>query len=371
MSYPQQFQENLQRAIDLIGSKVQNMADQCEHALIDSKRALLERDGQRAYSVILRDQKIDEFEKEIDRLCLEFLVRQQPAGEHLRFVYAAIKINAELERIGDYAESIARQALTVGSVGPEIDFSTFEKLADVAIPMVKQASKAFVEHDQDLAWKTIEQEEIANQLRDQINAELDDLRKAGKLDFPMVNPLMTVGRRFERVSDQCKNICEEALYVCTGKYMKHMGSEVFRVLFVDDNDACLSQMAQGIADALGLSEFVFSSAGISPQTVDSGTITFMKEQGCDISNHIAKSVEVIPNFEHYQVIVALSEKARSIFPKPPTKTVCIEWILTNPASEGSADRTGYESAYQFLQANIKDLTQAILGENINQNAENE
>ena len=371
MSHPQHLQESLQRAIDVIGGKILNMADQCERALVDSKRALLERDWQRAYSVILRDQKIDEFEKEIDRLCLEFLVRQQPAGEHLRFVYAAIKINAELERIGDYAESIARQALTVGSVGPDIDFSTFEKLADVAIPMIRQAAQAFVKHDEDLAWKTIEQEEVANQLRDQINAELDELRRANKLDFTMVNPLMTVGRRFERVSDQCKNICEEALYVCTGKYMKHMGSEVFRVLFVDEDDACLCQMAQGLADSLGLPEFVFSSAGIAPHAVDAGTVSFLKEKGIDISNNIAKSVDVIPNFEHYQVIVGLSEKARSIFPKPPTKTVCIEWMLPNPAVEGSSELVDYESAYQFLQANIRDLTQAILGENINQKTEND
>src|SRR6056300_411469 len=155
MSDQQHLQSSLQHAIDLISNKILSMAGQCEQALLDSKRALLERDGQRAYSVILRDQKIDELEKEIDRLCLEFLVRQQPAGEHLRFVYASIKISAELERIGDYAESIARQSLTVGSLDPSVDFGEFEKIADVATPMVKQAIQAFVKHDEGLAWETI------------------------------------------------------------------------------------------------------------------------------------------------------------------------------------------------------------------------
>ena len=106
----------LQRDIDTIRSKVERMAGLAQSALSDSVSALLKKNGQLAYSVILRDQEIDEYEKEIDRLCLEFLIRQQPVAGSLRFVYATIKINLELERIGDYAESIARRGLVVNSV---------------------------------------------------------------------------------------------------------------------------------------------------------------------------------------------------------------------------------------------------------------
>ena len=63
------------------------------------------------YSIILRDTFIDALDREIDRLCLEFIIRQQPVGMHLRFAAAAIKINLELERVGDYAKSIAKQGL--------------------------------------------------------------------------------------------------------------------------------------------------------------------------------------------------------------------------------------------------------------------
>src|SRR5216110_1350789 len=101
------YEETLQRDIKAIQAKLTKMAQLDERALRDSLKALVERNRQLAYAVILRDQYIDELEKEIDRLCLEFLVRQQPAGAHLRFAYATIKINLELERIGDYAESIA------------------------------------------------------------------------------------------------------------------------------------------------------------------------------------------------------------------------------------------------------------------------
>src|SRR2546425_10500922 len=98
------------------------MAGLAERSLRSSLQALVERNRQLAYAIILRDQYIDEMEKEIDRLCLEFLVRQQPVALHLRFAYATIKINLELERIGDYAESIARQVLKISALEPPPSF---------------------------------------------------------------------------------------------------------------------------------------------------------------------------------------------------------------------------------------------------------
>src|SRR5207245_7219518 len=119
--------------------KVIEMAALTGAALKESLEAFLKSDRAAAYRVILRDQILDELEKEIDRLCLEFLVRQQPAGTHLRFVYAAIKINLELERIGDYAESIARQVLKISSIEPQPSYEKFVAIANLSIPMLEQA----------------------------------------------------------------------------------------------------------------------------------------------------------------------------------------------------------------------------------------
>ena len=102
------FEATLQRDISLIRSKIAEMSALDQQALKRSLDALINNNRQEAYSVILRDQRIDELEKEIDRLCLEFLVRQQPVAGPLRFAYVTIKINQELERIGDYCESVAR-----------------------------------------------------------------------------------------------------------------------------------------------------------------------------------------------------------------------------------------------------------------------
>src|SRR5438477_4437908 len=262
------YEETLRRDIKLIRHKILEMAGLAARALKSALQALVERNRPLAYGIILRDQYIEELEKEIVRLCLEFLVRQQPVALHLRFAYATIKINLELERIGDYAESIARQVLKISSLQPQPSYEKFVAIANLAIPMLQQAVQAFVDQNPDLARSTMVIEEEVDLLRNGINAALMQQQQLGKIPIEALTPLLTIARRFERVSDQAKNICEEVLYMCTGEYAKHKGTEVLRVLFVDIRNACRSQMAEAIANSLGKPEFVFASAGIDPHPID-------------------------------------------------------------------------------------------------------
>lgn len=359
------FEESLQRGIDLIRRKVIEMGNLAERALQGSLQALIERNRQLAYSVILRDQYIDELEKELDRLCLEFLVRQQPVGAHLRFVFATIKINNEMERIGDYAESIARHFLRINALEPHPSYDKFVEIANLAIPMLRNALKAFVEQDVELARATTALEDKVDGIRNSIHEDLVHLREEGKLPLGMLAPLMIISSRFERVADQACNICEEVMFMCSGEYIKHKGGEVIRVLFVDDGNASTSQMAEGIASSLNQSKFVFSSAGVTPRSVDARTVRFMMDKGIDISRQTSKYLNQIPNLDHYQVVVALSKEARVAFPPPPTKTVSIDWEVSDPAKvEGTGEevRDAYNKAFQFLETHIRDLVEAILGD---------
>lgn len=359
------YEESLQRDMDLIRRKVIEMGNLAERALKGSLQALTANDRSTAYSVILRDQYIDELEKELDRLCLEFLVRQQPVAGQLRFVYAVIKINNELERIGDYAESIARHSLTINALSPQPSFDKFVEIANISIPMLRNAMQAFIDQNQELALATLEMEDRVDTIRNFINSELVHLREKGKLPLEALAPLMLIASRFERVADQSCNICEEVLYMCTGKQIKHQGVEVFRVLFVDDGNASTSLMAEAIANSLGISKFIFSSAGVAPRPIDPGTVRFLEDKGMDVSRQNPKYVNQVVNLEHYQVIIALSDTAQSAFPPPPTKTVSIPWEVTDPSlASGTPEqkRAAYEKTYTQLETNIRDLVRAILGD---------
>ena len=358
-------EESLQRDIDRIRRKVTSMAELAGRALKDSLRALQERNRQVAYTVILRDQRIDELEKEIDRLCLEFIARQQPVAGPLRLAYATIKINLELERVGDYAESIARQVLKLMVMDVQVPTARYTEIADLSIPMLNDAVKSFVNQDAELARQTMAVEETVDVLKSRLTADLVQLLREDKIPLEALNPLMTIARRFERVSDQARNICTEVLYMCTGEYAKHPGTEAYRVLFVDEHNACRSQLAEAIGNSLQEPKFIFTSAGLDPQPLDATTVGFLKEKGIDISRHSSKAVEQVPNLEHYQIVIALAKEAQKAWPHPPTKIVCLDWNVPDPSKiQGTAAevRAAYEETHRFLQAQLQDLVEAVLGD---------
>jgi phosphate transport system protein len=361
------YEETLQRDIERIRSKVRQMGALAEAALKTAMRALAERNRQTAYSVVVRDQGIDELEKEIDRLCLEFIVRQQPVAGTLRFAYAAIKINSELERVGDYAESIARQVVIMGPLEFDLPVAPFSEIAGRAIPMLHSAIEAFLTQDSTLARRAMEAEDFIDRLRHQLNADLVEMQRQGRIPLAVLAPLMTIVNRFERVGDQAKSICQEVLYMTTGEYHKHSGSDLYRLLFVDEHNSCRSQMAEAIANALGQPKFIFASAGLEPRAIDPATITFLEERGMDISRHSSKGLDQVPHLEHYQIIVALAKEAQQVFPPPPTKAVCIDWSVGDPSRvKGSPAeiRAAYQETFEFLQSHIQDLVEAVLGDTV-------
>lgn len=361
------FEQSLQRDIDRIRTKVSEMASLGEHALRDCIKALTEKNRVLAFSVILRDQRIDELEKEIDRLCLEFIVRQQPVAGPLRMAYATIRINLELERVGDYAESIARQILKLTSMNVEIPADRYAEIANISIPMLHDAVKAFVNQDAALAHAAAEKEELVDVLKSRLNADLMKLNRENKIPFEALNALMMIARHLERVSDQAKNICTEVLYMCTGEYNRHKGTEASRLIFVDQRNSCRSQMAEAIANSLNQPQFIFASAGLEPTSIDPKTISFLKEKGLDLSKQTSKAIEQIPNLDHYQVIVALAPESKKAFPKAPTKVVCLDWSVEDPSKVTGSPaeiKAAYESTYQFLHSHIQDLVEAVLGDKI-------
>ncbi len=359
-------EESLQRDMDRIRTKVTEMAGLAESALEASLRALIERKRQVAYAIILRDQRIDALEQEIDRLCLEFLVRQQPVAKQLRFAYVTIKINQEIERIGDYAESVARQILKVAGMNLSLPQDQYRQIAGLTIPMFHDAVRAYLMEDAELARRTLRVEEQVDELRNALNAELVQLRQENQIPLEALTPLMTIARRFERASDQAKNICEETLYMLTGEYQKHAAGDTWRVLFVDDHNACRSQMAQAIAESLGQPQFLFTSAGLDPKPLDPMTVSYLKDKGIDIASATSRSVDSVPNLEAYQIFVALAPEGRRAFPTK-SKPVCLDWSVPDPLRVKGTPaevKQAFEETYQSLRAQIKDLVEGILTDKI-------
>ena len=363
---PTHFEASLQQDIDRLRTRVAAMGSLCEKAVQSCVKALTERNRQLAYAVIIRDQYIDALEKEVDRLCLEFMVRQQPVAGTLRFAYSTIRVNLELERIGDYTESIARQTLKLIPMDVPIPTERYLEIADLSLAMLRDAIQAFVDRNQSLAQKTIQVEEAVDQRKSTLNKDLVRLFKEQKIPFEALNPLMMITRHLERVSDQARNICMETLYVCTGEDAKHPDADVIRVLFVDEHNACRSQMAEAIANQLNQPRFVFASAGRDPQPIEAATKEFVRTKGIDLSRLGSKAINQVPNLDHYHVVILLAKESKAAFPPNARNLVFLDWAIADPSKvQGSPEqvKAAYEAAYQFIQDQIKDMVNAIVGQN--------
>jgi protein-tyrosine-phosphatase len=230
--------------------------------------------------------------------------------------------------------------------------------------MIHDAIEAFVRQDAELAKAVIVSEPAVDALLGKLVTELVEEVRESRILPEMLVALSTIGRRFERVADQARNVCMETLYMCTGQYAKHPGADTFRVLFVGEHNACRSQMAEAIAQSLGQPKFVFSSAGLDPRAIDPRTFAFLKEKGFDALHMAPKGTDQIPNLEFYNVIVGVAKEAQQAFPRTPRNLVYVDWSIDDPSRvEGLPEevRAAYEVAYEFLSRNVRDLVGAVLG----------
>jgi phosphate transport system protein len=358
-----QLEASLQHDMDLIRSTVQEMSAQCERALRGALAALVDGGRQGAYLVVLRDQQIDELEQQLDRLCLEYLVRQQPAAGHLRFAYAAIKISTALERIGDHAEAMARRILRLDPARSAASVATLIGMGETSVGMLSDAIRAFITSDAELARRTMPIERVVDDQLRAIERNLEGEESAGQLTPKASGLLAAISRRIERVSDEVRDICADTLYMCTGDYVKHTSPEAFRILFVDQHNHCRSQMAEAISATLAHPRLLFSSAGLDPRPIDPRLSPFLHEKGLEIVRHRAKSIDQIPNLEHYYVVVSFDENAYYALRFRRTPTVCIDWPVDDPSLlPGTLEETrgAYEAAFSAISEQLRDLVEAVV-----------
>jgi len=358
----QHYEASLARDLERLRERIREMAERNAQSLRDGLAALLRGDRQLAYSIILRDTFINALDREIDRLCLEFIIRQQPVGQHLRFAAAVIKVNLDLERVGDYSRSIAKQVLKLSSIGAPAVPESFRRIAERSIPLLSDAVQAFIEGDAERARRVIASEAEVDAMRSKIGEELFNSRSSHGLPLKAYDPLLNVARRYERVANQAKSIAQETIFMATGEYAKHERGAVLRVLFIDDGNSGASQLAEAIGQSVGDRHFLFSSAGISPQPLEPGLREFLVGKGIEIGNTTPRAVAQVPNLEHYQVFIALTAEARSAFPPATAKTVNLEWLLPEAAAGQPLSEGSFEETWTFLQSQIRDLVEALLGE---------
>ncbi|MFH1778131.1 MAG: phosphate signaling complex protein PhoU [Candidatus Omnitrophota bacterium] len=201
--------------------KVLKMGSLVEKAICLSIKALVERKNELAEQVIKSDDEINMIEIAIDEISLKLLALRQPQAGDLRFITSIMKINNDLERMGDLAANIAERTIELLKfplLKPLIDIP---RMAEIAQGMVKDSLDAFVNRNSELAKNVCERDDKVDNLNDQIFRELLTYMLQDQKTIEQAVDLILVGRNLERIADHATNICEGVIYMVDGRIIKH------------------------------------------------------------------------------------------------------------------------------------------------------
>jgi phosphate transport system protein len=191
-------------------------------------KALVERNEALVQAVLAHEEEMDLLCIEIDDRCFTQLALQQPMASDLRFLVGGIKINSDLERIGDQAVSIAlraRSLITQPQLKPLIDIP---RMATIVQEMVRNSLDAFVHKDPELARGVIDRDDEVDNLRDQIFRELLTYMMADTATIPRGLDLILISRNLERIADHSTNIAEDVIYIVRGEDVRERGDKELR-----------------------------------------------------------------------------------------------------------------------------------------------
>ncbi len=193
-----------------------------EEALEKAIAAIETRDLQLAEQVIVGDREIDLKEIDVEEECLVTLAMHQPVAHDLRFIVAVLKINRDLERIGDLAVNIAERAAALTAVPPsQPGWMGLPEMARKAQAMLKQSLDAFVDLDTQLAQKIIRTDDEVDDIHRNIYTQAEQRIQQEPEKFPHLILLLSVARQLERVADHAVNIAEDVIYLTQGNIVRH------------------------------------------------------------------------------------------------------------------------------------------------------
>jgi phosphate transport system protein len=212
---------HLERELDRLKKKILALGAIVEERVRMAIKAMETRDRELAKKVIEADDEIDQIEVDVEEGCLKILALYQPVAIDLRFIVAVIKINNDLERIGDIAVNIAERAAFLATQSKvDIPFD-FAGMAEKTQSMLKKSLDSLVNMDADLAWEVgAADDEVDAINRDMYLQVQDGIRKNIDRMECLIHLLQT-SRHLERIADHATNIAEDVIYMINGEIVRH------------------------------------------------------------------------------------------------------------------------------------------------------
>jgi phosphate transport system protein len=218
---PRPFEEIL----DVLNRALEEMGTLVAHSIHRSVLSLVEKNQDYAHQVVRDEARIDQMEIQIDDMAASIIAREQPVARDMRFVIAAVKIDTDLERMGDLAVNIVERSLwlmTQPDLPMRLDFTQLSSLVET---MVLRCLEAFVSRDAQIAREILHSDDKIDQLRNDLQRELIELMKRDTECVERALGHMFIARSLERIADHATNIAEEIIFLVQGVTIRHQSAQ--------------------------------------------------------------------------------------------------------------------------------------------------
>ena len=209
--------EDFEKNLKGVEDDVVQLSSMVEKAIFKSIEALRERDISASQKVVDDDDVIDEKQQAIEDRCIDLIALEAPMAGDLRVLIAAMMVANELERMGDYAEGIAKISLSMGNLPPLKPLIDIPRMADKSVDMLRRSTQAFVNRDVESATAVILDDDEVDDIYEQVYRELLTYMTADSSTVQRATYLLWVAHDLERVADRTTNIAERVIYLVTGE----------------------------------------------------------------------------------------------------------------------------------------------------------
>jgi phosphate transport system protein len=353
------FEERLENDLNDIRDWVWNLGQQVADALLSAKKTLLTRDRELAYSTVLGDNPINRDSRECDRLCHAFIARFLPGAGHLREMASTIRVNVALERVGDYAVTISREALQLSGPLPDNIAAQLDAIADESIDILNKSRIAFRDGNAELATALMQMARRVETRMDLVYETLfgeddNELTRRDRL------AIFVVFNLFKRVADQAKNMCDQTVYTVRGiaKIPK-----TYRILFLDRQSGCRALLAVAVGRKRFPESGYFAAATAGGQSAPSEDLAgFLAETGLPDEDLVAEQLDVLEHdLGDFHVIVSLHGDVMDHIEQVPFHTSALNWDLSG-GTTSSGEELSFKAGYVSLVSQIEQLLKLLAGD---------
>ncbi|WP_193771393.1 phosphate signaling complex protein PhoU [Candidatus Magnetaquicoccus inordinatus] len=357
------YEQKLQQDLNSMRGEIIKLGEMVSRALSDSLQALFQGEYTLAQWTVLRDFPINRQCLRLNKQCHFFIARHLPSAGHLRLVTSVMQMIIELERVGDYARTIARETIHLQTIPTGSIQRHLQEMAHHTQDILYKSMEAFAKEDVALARSTLTNSKQVTLDLNRFYEELISTESAenGRDKAIQLLDMQSIAYMLERVSNRAANICEAVLFILAGETVP---VRLHEIAFLESGEGSLALLAELLARK-GYGEVArFRSAALQPAaTLHPAVQQFMEQRGLTLPQQQVQSLaQLLPALHDIHILVTLNNPISHYGLTIPFHTTVLQWQVGSVSDLEQANASSVEAIQQALVVQMAELMTLLVGE---------